>query len=1051
MKLYLNEHPRTFVVADSNYALLIRHPNASYKLHSHSHRHVPHIHHDSGLKNPESNSRNRNSLSNKVIVEFVRKEVLNLAKFLDITPTKSRHNKLLLGFLGFLNVKGNIYLGFITRSKKTASPKMGEDVFMINEVDFYCLNDDQFDGWINKNDEEYYSHMQLVGDDSDLPNTNYPAASVKRMLSQGNFYYSDQFDMTSNLQERGFSENKRYFLVADSPYFKRFMWNSFMISEFIDFRNRLNPQEKQQFDQAGFLTIITRGYAKTVNTLINDESALLTLISKQSCLKRGPLFGDWGCDDEGSVSNYAETEIILYNEKVSFSYVIIRGNVPSFWELQNNFSKKSILPSKKNKRITFTRSFEASQHAFTRHFDKLGNQFGDIHVVNSLLQDTGTFKGQLNQDYKQHLKSFTEARDRVAEKPSEESMSSEPDVQGPLLSASNYRITATEMPVSTAFMKKVGYDAINPIEIVQPLTNAMMDFGAMFYDLKRDTYIGKQLGVFRVNSFDCLSKANFISKVISQEVLDLAFRDMGFQINHDLRLQHAKLWSENDDVLKKLTTNFSSTTTKSLSSSKSSTKSSIKSHLTKKYLNVVGELKPNEVAMMKLLGRLEDQQSVILYNPFHQYVSTEMKKRAKEFTYQKDIKIFASTFNVNGSVNSDPNLKEWIFPSKHSVDQNYDLVFIGLEEIVELTPGKMMNVKSDNLIAWERQVKKILEEHGPKKEKYVSLWSSQMGGVAILLFVKESLIDYITKVEGSIKKTGLGGMGANKGGIGISLNYSHTLLCFVCSHLAAGFHNLDERHQNYKTIAKGVTFSKNRKIKDHDAVIWLGDFNYRIGLPIDQVKSMIEVKNFHKLFEFDQLNKQMANGETFPFFDEMEIKFPPTYKFDNNTKTYDTSDKQRVPAWTDRILSLSRGKILKQEVYDCEEDIIFSDHRPVYSIFTASVNMINEAVKRDVAHDIYESYKKVVGDINLLITANDVSQFVTDEGDDVLPPPSSENFKWWITGGTAAKVNIREFQQVDGKDDESLVINPMMPVNPFVETDEPELLHKDELQKLISN
>lgn len=1046
MRIYLNEHPRTFVVADSAFSLIVRHPNPKYKLHSQTHRHVPHIHNENSKLNKRgSNSKDRSYLSNKVIVEFVSSELLDLSSFTDITPSKSRHNKQLHGFLGFLNVKGNIHLGFITRASKVASPKLGESILRVDDVDFYCLNNDQFDGWINKNDEDYLSQQQV--EDSDQPSTGYPAASVKKLLSLGHFHYSEDFDMTSNLQERGFSGMKNHMLSANSPYFKNFMWNSFMISEFIEFRGRLNPHEKQQFDTAGFLTIITRGYAKTVNTtLLNNDHALLTLISKQSCMKRGPLFGDWGCDDEGSVSNFAETEVIVYSEKFCFSYVIIRGNVPSFWELQYNFSKKNIISSKKNKRIVFTRSFEASQHAFARHFDKLGNQFGDVHVVNCLLQDPSTYKGQLNDNFKQHLATFGNSRDKSVEKLIEDSTGSEAETNNS--PSSNYRITETDMPLSTAFMKKVGYSATNPNELVQPLTKTMIDFGAMFFELKKHLYVGKQLGVFRVNSFDCLSKANFISKIISQEVLELAFRDMHVQVNHDLHMQHAKLWSENDDALKKLTINYQSSNTKVPTSSKPS---SIKLQLTKKYLNVVGELKPNEVAMLKLLGRIQDQESVILYNPLHQYLSQELNKKSKEFVFTKDIKIFACTFNVNGSVSDDQNLKELIFPSKHQVDQSYDLVFFGFEEIVELTPGKMINIKSDNLIAWEKNVKKILNENGPKNEKYVSLWSEQMGGIAILLFVKESLIDNISSIEGSIKKTGLGGMSANKGGIAISLSYSKTQICFVCAHLAAGLNNLDERHQNYKTLAKGITFSKNRKIRDHDAVIWLGDFNFRIGLQNDTVKSLIDSKQYHKLFEYDQLNKQMANGETFPFFDEMEIKFPPTYKFDNNTKTYDSSDKQRIPAWTDRILSLSRGKILKQEVYDCDEEITFSDHRPVYAIFKASVNMINEAVKKEISNDIYESYKKEIGDINILVTGKDVTRFVTDVGDDLLPPPSSDTTKWWLEGGAAAKVTIPEFQNGDIKNDESYIINPRMPANPFIDGDELELIRRADVVKIFES
>jgi hypothetical protein len=55
----------------------------------------------------------------------------------------------------------------------------------------------------------------------------------------------------------------------------------------------------------------------------------------------------------------------------------------------------------------------------------------------------------------------------------------------------------------------------------------------------------------------------------------------------------------------------------------------------------------------------------------------------------------------------------------------------------------------------------------------------------------------------------------------------------------------------------------------------------------------------------DQLRREMAASNVFRFMHEAAIAFAPTYKFDKGDPAplaYDSSEKQRVPAWCDRIL-----------------------------------------------------------------------------------------------------------------------------------------------------
>jgi hypothetical protein len=79
-------------------------------------------------------------------------------------------------------------------------------------------------------------------------------------------------------------------------------------------------------------------------------------------------------------------------------------------------------------------------------------------------------------------------------------------------------------------------------------------------------------------------------------------------------------------------------------------------------------------------------------------------------------------------------------------------------------------------------------------------------------------------------------------------------------------------------------------------------------------------------------NQDVLKEKFFPFFEEGEIGFPPTYKMDTNTDQYNRS---RVPGWTDRIFC-RKGK-LRRLNYDCMYRIYGSDHRPVLSNFEIDI------------------------------------------------------------------------------------------------------------------
>ena len=184
-----------------------------------------------------------------------------------------------------------------------------------------------------------------------------------------------------------------------------FLWNSYMIDPLIQFRSRLAVQERNALDASHILTSAIRGFVSTVTIpataspvrgLRTNLPSHLTLISRLSCRRAGTRFNSRGIDDDGHVANFVETETILWHPSgLCFSYAQIRGSVPLFWE-----QATGLLPNQQ--KISITRSPEATQPAFDKHFEYLELAYGAIHIVN-LLSESKPGEAELTARYNYHV------------------------------------------------------------------------------------------------------------------------------------------------------------------------------------------------------------------------------------------------------------------------------------------------------------------------------------------------------------------------------------------------------------------------------------------------------------------------------------------------------------------------------------------------------------------------------------------------------------------------------------------------------------------------
>ena len=149
-------------------------------------------------------------------------------------------------------------------------------------------------------------------------------------------------------------------------------------------------------------------------------------------------------------------------------------------------------------------------------------------------------------------------------------------------------------------------------------------------------------------------------------------------------------------------------------------------------------------------------------------------------------------------------------------------------------------------------------------------------------------------------------------------------------------------------------------IKDHDLIYWLGDLNYRLNdLTTDEVKKAIETGKIETLFKYDQLKLQQKLGKVFIDYNEAPIRYQPTYKYDVGTDQWDSSEKNRAPAWCDRIL-WTGTEPTKCIVYRSHSKLRLSDHKPVSALFDTQIKVINP-----------ESYKKTYKEVMKMLDRNE--------------------------------------------------------------------------------
>eukprot|EP00761_Pharyngomonas_kirbyi_P006150 gb/GECH01006156.1/.p1 GENE.gb/GECH01006156.1/~~gb/GECH01006156.1/.p1 ORF type:complete len:1033 (+),score=299.96 gb/GECH01006156.1/:1-3099(+) len=333
------------------------------------------------------------------------------------------------------------------------------------------------------------------------------------------------------------------------------------------------------------------------------------------------------------------------------------------------------------------------------------------------------------------------------------------------------------------------------------------------------------------------------------------------------------------------------------------------------------------------------------------WIKKQLKQRENEFTDVVGYKVFVGTWNVNSKKPQEP-LEEWLH-----VDEPADIYAFGLQE-VDMTAGALLREETETGSHWVSGFGSALAKAGD----YELLTSKQLVGILQCVFVRSDLRKNIHDVLWACERVGIMNMMGNKGAVAIRFRLHDSTFCFINAHFAPHMDAVLRRNQNFHSIISSINFGRgNEFLPDkHDFVFWFGDLNYRIDLPNDEVREKVKQKNYADLMEYDQLSVERKKATVFENFEEGKIDFQPSYKFDPGTDDYDTSEKQRVPSYTDRILWC--GDSVEQEYLELHNYKI-SDHKPVCSGFNVGVRTVIESKYTECRMEVLKSLDRMENEL----------------------------------------------------------------------------------------
>ncbi|KAJ2723355.1 Phosphoinositide phosphatase sac1 [Coemansia sp. Benny D115] len=351
---------------------------------------------------------------------------------------------------------------------------------------------------------------------------------LHKALSVKSFFFSYDMDLTSSLERQQKQTSDVPACILTASLYKtanpEFFYNRFLSQPLID--------AVSGSSNAGvFVLPVINGFFECQKVQIMGTSFNYVLVTRRGAKRQGTRYFSRGADEDGNVSNFAETEQIVdfaapntnntdpKLQGLQMSYVQVRGSIPIIWAQVINMHYVPTLKLDVNN----------SRERFAKHMSRLIDMYQEVVAVN--LVNKVKYEKPMGDGFAKLSQEFNNPA---------------------------YHYTHFDFHKECSKMR---WDRLSIL--MDELASYDSRFG--YFKIKRDSKdqalsSGEpekhQTGVFRSNCMDCLDRTNVVQSELARIVLTRQLRDVGVFSSTDvipnfpvLLSMLNNLWADNADAV----------------------------------------------------------------------------------------------------------------------------------------------------------------------------------------------------------------------------------------------------------------------------------------------------------------------------------------------------------------------------------------------------------------------------------------------------------------------------------------------------------------------